>query len=84
MVLKEVAGNEAIQIGRLTGARVEVSHLKAEGEPNWDKQQAALDLIASARQSGIPVLADAYPYTAYSTGLTFFMPAGLWRVGSRL
>ena len=69
------AVNEAIQIGRLTGARVEISHLKAAGEPNWGKQQAALDLIASARRSGVPVLADAYPYTAYSTGLTIFMPA---------
>jgi N-acyl-D-amino-acid deacylase len=38
-------------------------------------QIAALHLIESARREGIQVLADAYPYTAYSTGLTILMPA---------
>jgi N-acyl-D-amino-acid deacylase len=66
-VLEAVA--EAIEIGRQAGARVEISHLKAAGEVNWPKQGAALDLIESGRAHGISVLADAYPYTAYSTGL---------------
>jgi N-acyl-D-amino-acid deacylase len=69
------AVDEAIQIGQTTGVRVEISHLKAAGGPNWSKQRAALHLIESARRDGIDVLADAYPYTAYSTGLTIFMPA---------
>jgi N-acyl-D-amino-acid deacylase len=64
------AVNEAIEIGRRSGARVEISHLKAAGRPYWSKQRAALDLIESARRAGVEVLADAYPYTAYSTGLT--------------
>ena len=37
-------------------------------------------------QGGVDVLADAYPYTAYSTGLTIFMPAwaasGGWEAAS--
>jgi N-acyl-D-amino-acid deacylase len=68
------AVDEAIQIGRRTGVKVEVSHLKASGKPNWSKQRAALDLIASARRDGVEVLADAYPYPAYSTGLTIYVP----------
>jgi N-acyl-D-amino-acid deacylase len=64
------AVNEAIEIGRRSGARVEISHLKAAGRPYWTKQRAALDLIEGARSQGVEVLADAYPYTAYSTGLT--------------
>lgn len=64
------AVNEAIEIGRQSGARVEISHLKAAGRPYWSKQRAALDLIEGARRQGVAVLADAYPYTAYSTGLT--------------
>jgi N-acyl-D-aspartate/D-glutamate deacylase len=40
---------------------------------NWHKQRAALDLIESARAQGVGVLADAYPYTAYSTGLSILM-----------
>jgi N-acyl-D-aspartate/D-glutamate deacylase len=67
------AVNEAIEIGRRAGVRVEVSHLKAAGRPNWGKQRAAINLIESARRSGIDVLADAYPYTAYSTGLSIFL-----------
>ena len=68
------AVDEAIEIGRRSGARVEISHLKAGGQRNWSKQRAALDLIASARAAGVQVLADAYPYTAYSTRLLSFLP----------
>jgi len=66
--------HEAIQIGREAGLPVQISHLKAAGRPNWSKQRAALDLIESARRDGVDVMADAYPYTAYSTGLTIFLP----------
>jgi N-acyl-D-amino-acid deacylase len=68
---------------------VEISHLKAAGLPNWPKQTAAIHLIESARRDGIQVLADAYPYAAYSTSLTISMPAwaldGGWEeLGERL
>ena len=69
------AVDEAITIGRASGARVQVSHLKAAGRGNRGKQQGALDLIASARRDGVEVLADAYPYTAYSTTLTILLSA---------
>ena len=64
---------EALRIGRESGARVQVSHLKAAGKPNWGKQDSALAALELARAIGIDVLADAYPYTAYSTGLTVFL-----------
>jgi N-acyl-D-amino-acid deacylase len=70
-VLAAVA--EALQIGREAGVRVEISHLKTAGAVNWSKQGAALDLVESARADGIGVLADAYPYTAYSTTLLILM-----------
>jgi N-acyl-D-amino-acid deacylase len=66
--------NEAINIGRRSGCRVQISHLKAAGKPNWGKQRAALDLISSARSAGVGVLADAYPYPAYSTTVQIFVP----------
>lgn len=69
------AVQEAIDIGRRAGLRVQVSHLKAAGSGNWSKQGAALELIESARRDGVEVLADAYPYTAYSTGLDILVPA---------
>jgi N-acyl-D-amino-acid deacylase len=69
------AVDEAIRIGRLAGIRVQVSHVKASGRGNWGKQVSSLALIESARRDGVEVLGDAYPYTAYSTGLTVTFPA---------
>lgn len=71
LVLEAIS--EALEIGRRSGVRVEISHLKCAGKDNWYKQEAALNLIESARRRGIDVLADAYPYTAYATGLTSFI-----------
>lgn len=76
------AVDEAVDIGRQAGCRVEVSHLKAAGRINWSKQQGSLDLIESARRAGVEVLADAYPYTAYSTGLTILLPASALEGGT--
>jgi N-acyl-D-aspartate/D-glutamate deacylase len=68
------AVNEAIQVGLQAGVRVEISHFKAAGRPNWDKQAASLQLVESARADGIDILADAYPYPVYYTGLTIYLP----------
>lgn len=68
------AVNEAIDMGRQTGVRVEISHFKSAGRPNWSKQDASIHLVESARRSGVAVLADAYPYHAYSTGLKIYIP----------
>ncbi len=65
--------DEALRIGRESGVRTQISHLKAAGKPNWSKQDATLAQIETARAAGVEVLADAYPYTAYSTGLTIFL-----------
>ncbi len=77
------AVQEAIEVGRRSGVRVQVSHLKAAGQANWPKQAATLDLIDSARREGVGVLADAYPYTAYSTGLDTLVPAWAREGGAR-
>ena len=44
-----------------TGVRAEVYHLKAAGQDNWPKMQAALDRIEQARARGLQVTADIYP-----------------------
>jgi N-acyl-D-amino-acid deacylase len=65
---------EAIQIGREAGAAVQISHFKAVGEPNWHKSALALRLIDDARDEGLDVTADLYPYLASSTDLTATLP----------
>ncbi len=68
------AVSEALRIGREGGVPVEIYHLKAAGRPNWDKEDALLAMIDSARAAGQDVSADMYPYAAASTGLSACFP----------
>ncbi|MHC4087862.1 MAG: N-acyl-D-amino-acid deacylase family protein [Planctomycetota bacterium] len=74
---------EAINVGRETGVRVQISHLKAAGKSNWNKQTATLGLLEEARRLGIDVSADAYPYTAYSTSLNILLEAWVREGGTK-
>ncbi len=65
-----VAINEAIEVGRRTGVRVEISHVKCMGPAVWGRAADALDLFERANREGLDVAGDQYPYTAGSTGLT--------------
>jgi N-acyl-D-amino-acid deacylase len=67
--------DEAIRIGQEAGVAVEVAHLKAASRENWPKLERALARIEEARDRGIDVTADAYPYTAGSTMLMNVLPA---------
>ena len=68
------AVEEAIAVGRRAGAAVEISHLKEQGERNWWKAGPVLELLEAARDAGIDVGYDVYPYIAYSTGLSNLFP----------
>ena len=65
---------ETIGIGDAAGVRVQISHLKVSGRRNWDKIDAVLDLIRSAREKGVPVAADRYPYVSGATDLDVVFP----------
>lgn len=65
---------EALDVGRTTGVRVEISHLKASGPANHGRVGEALALIDDARDTGVLATADAYPYTAGSTVLAALIP----------
>lgn len=66
--------DEALDIGRRSGARVQVSHLKTSGKANWHKIDAALEKIETAIADGVEVAADRYPYTAAQTDLDIILP----------
>lgn len=66
---------EALHVGRTAGVPVQVSHLKAQGERNHWKADAALAAIEAARRDGVDVHFDRYPYVAYATGLSNLFPA---------
>lgn len=70
------AVEEAIRIASETGVRLQISHLKAMGKQNWKLMEEALNLIETARTSGIDVHFDVYPYT--STGSVLYITLPSW------
>ena len=66
---------EALHVGRVAGVPVQVSHLKAQGQRNHWKAAAVLAAIEAARDGGVDVHFDRYPYVAYATGLSNLFPA---------
>lgn len=60
---------EAMRIGRESGCKIHVSHLKASGPDAWGLGNDICNLIEGARQQGVAVTADQYPYNASSTSL---------------
>ena len=71
------AMDEAILAARDSGARLEISHLKAQNPANFDKIDQMLGKIDDAVSAGIDIAFDRYPYTAFSTGFTSFIPIEL-------
>ena len=68
------AVKETINVGRQAGVRVDISHHKMLGKPNWGKQKETLRLIHEANDEGISVICDQYPYTRNMTTLNACMP----------
>jgi N-acyl-D-amino-acid deacylase len=60
---------EAIEVGRRSGASVQISHHKAVGVTAWGKVKTTLAMVDAARAEGVDVHSDVYPYTAGSTVL---------------
>ncbi len=69
--------DEAIEIGRRASIPVEIYHLKASGRHCWHKMPDAIARIQAARDSGVDVTADMYPYAASGTGLDSVLPPWL-------
>jgi N-acyl-D-amino-acid deacylase len=66
--------DEAVTVGQKSGARVQVSHLKAMGKQNRGRAGEALAKLAKARLAGVDIGADQYPYDASATSLTAVVP----------
>lgn len=66
--------DEMLNVARESGARLQISHLKALGKPNWGKVNAALKKIEQANEQGLEVTFDQYPWVAACTGLKVCVP----------
>lgn len=68
------AVDEMIDIARITGVHMHISHLKLMGMKQWGKAQVIIDKINNARKEGLTITADQYPYDASSTSLGVLIP----------
>jgi len=70
----EAALDEAIRIATGAGVKLQVSHLKAQNAANWHKAPDLLKRIEKAQKAGLDIAFDRYPYIAFSTGMSTFIP----------
>ncbi len=76
------AVDEAIEIGDRAGVPVQISHVKAVGSPNYGKVPEVLAKMQAARDRGMDVTGDVYPYVASSTSLSaIMMPPSVFESG---
>lgn len=65
---------EVVEVASYTGASQHISHFKARGHSAWGKAPQMVRAVNSARESGVDITADQYPYTAGSTMLGALLP----------
>ncbi len=65
---------EAIAVAAESGVPLEISHHKAAGRSNWGKCRQTLQMIEEARDKGMDITCDVYPYVAASTSLGTVLP----------
>ena len=65
---------EAIDLGRATGVTVEFSHMAINDPSHWGMAGEQVKLLDEARDSGVDIFFDVYPYHASSSSLTQYLP----------
>ena len=65
---------EIIQIGRATGMPVQISHLKLAMASQWGRAPWVIERLNAARQEGIDLTADIYPYTYWQSHMMVLLP----------
>lgn len=65
---------ETIRIGRDAGIPVQVTHHKIGAWRNFGRASESIEMIEAAREAGVDITFDQYPYTASSTSLSAIIP----------
>ena len=65
---------EAIAIGEKAGIPVDIIHLKIADQQYWGRMSEVVDLIQDARERGVNVQANVYPYTRGNNNLVSIIP----------
>lgn len=66
--------DEIINIGRVTGMPVQVSHMKLAMVDWWGQGAKFTGKLDAARAEGVKITGDVYPYEYWQSGLTVLFP----------
>lgn len=75
--------NETVRIAKEANVAAEIYHLKINIARNWNKIDTVITKIDSARQAGLKITANMYPYTASGTGLNSRLPTWVQEGGAK-
>jgi dihydroorotase/N-acyl-D-amino-acid deacylase len=67
--------DEAIEIGEKAHLPVHVLHFKIDGQANWGKMAQQIAEVQAARDRGVDITVNQYPYIASMTGLEMCIPS---------
>ena len=73
---------EVLEIGRKSGVKAHISHIKTAGKDNWKKADEVCLMLKEARRAGVMVTCDRYPYTASATDLDSLLPPWVYAGGN--
>jgi len=69
----EEAMQEALDAARRAGVSLQISHHKAVLERNHGRVRKTMDMLSRAREQGVDVETDVYPYNAFSNIMLPFL-----------
>ena len=67
--------DEIIEIGRVTGMPVQISHIKLAMKSLWGTAPDLIQKLDAARAEGIDISADIYPYTYWQANMMVLIPS---------
>ncbi|HPI79805.1 MAG: D-aminoacylase [Cyclobacteriaceae bacterium] len=65
---------EIIHIGREAGVPVQISHAKLAMKSLWGQSAKMVAMLDSAREAGVDITADVYPYPYWQSTMTVLFP----------
>lgn len=80
----EASIDEALRIGREANIAVQISHFKLTGKKNWGKFEKIIEKIDKARNEGIDVAMDEYPYIGGQALLASILPDWVHEGGEQM
>jgi N-acyl-D-amino-acid deacylase len=75
--------SEIIEVSRQAKVPVHISHFRANGQAAWPKLDGAVKMIEQARQSGVDITFNVYPYNVTLSVLYNYLPQWFTRGGKK-